>query len=254
MFVTARAVRRASRAGADKPLRRVAVRSLLFAATLALASPAAAQVGASVSIFTDNRFRGYSLSDGRPVGILDLSYDTPRGLYGAVSASIAATRDDGLQPLGLQLNGGYAKRLSSGLTVDLGIVHSNYSRYSSRGPAKSYTEAYAGVAGKLLSSRIYVSRGYLKSGAWTLYGEVDANVPVGTRLRVTGHVGMLVPLDRRDTGVTYRTEFDWRLGIARNIGPITVSAALTGRGRGHDFYQERSYGRRALVFGVTYVL
>ncbi len=35
---------------------------------------------------------------------------------------------------GLQLNGGYAKRLSSGLTVDVGIVHSNYSRYSSRVP------------------------------------------------------------------------------------------------------------------------
>jgi uncharacterized protein (TIGR02001 family) len=252
--VTVRAVQRASRAGVDKTLQSITVRSVLFAATFALASPAAAQAGASVSIFTDDRFRGYSLSDGRPVGILDLSYDAPHGLYGALSASIAATRDDGLQPLGLQLNGGYAKRLSSGLTVDLGIVHSNYSRYSSRGPAKAYTEAYAAVAGKRLSSRIYVSRGYLKPDAWTLYGEVDANVPAGTRLRVTGHVGMLVPLNRRDTGVTYRTEFDWRLGIARDLGSITVSAALTGRGRGRDFYQERSYGRRALIFGITYVL
>lgn len=250
--MTVHAVQRASRAGADKPLH--TVRSVLFAATFALASPATAQAGASVSIFTDDRFRGYSLSDGRPVGILDLSYDTPRGLYGAVSASVVATRGDGLQPLGLQLNGGYAKRLSSGLAVDLGIVHSNYSRYSSRGPARSYTEAYAGVGGKLLSSRISVSRGYLKPDAWSLYGELDANVPAGTRLRLTGHVGVFVPLDRHDTGADYRTEFDWRLGIARDLGPITVSAALTGRRRGHDLYQEQSYGRPALIFGVTYVL
>jgi len=86
-------------------------------------SPAAAQVGTAVSVFSDDRFRGYTLSDSRPVGILDLSYDAQNGFYGALSGSIVATRHDGLQPLGLQLNGGYAKRLSSGLTVDTGIVH-----------------------------------------------------------------------------------------------------------------------------------
>ncbi|MEO8454904.1 MAG: TorF family putative porin [Sphingomicrobium sp.] len=252
--VTVPAVQRTSRAGVDKALQPVTVQSVVFAATLALASPAAAQAAASVSIFTDNRFRGYSLSDDRPVGIFDLSYDAPRGVYGTVSASIVATRSNGLQPLGLQLNGGYAKRLSSGLTVDLGIVHSDYSGYSSRDRRKSYTEAYAGVGGKLLSSRIYVSRGYLKPNAWTLYGEVDANVPAGTRLRVTGRVGMLVPLELRGGGETYRPEFDWRLGIARDLGPITINAAWTGRGRGRDPIRQRSYGRSALIFGVTYVL
>jgi uncharacterized protein (TIGR02001 family) len=252
--VTVPAVQRASPAVTDKLRRTAAVQSILFAASFSLGSPAAAQAGASVSFFTDNRFRGYSLSDGRPVAILDLSYDAPRGFYAAASGSIVATRRDGLQPLGLQLNGGYAKRLSSGLTVDLGIVHSSYSHYSSRGPAKSYTEAYAGLAGKLLSSRIYVSRGYLKAGSWTLYGEVDASVPAGTRLHLTGHLGMLVPLERRGAGETYRPELDWRLGLARDIGPITVSAAWTGRGRSHDFDRERSYGRSALVLGFTYVL
>jgi uncharacterized protein (TIGR02001 family) len=253
--VTVPADQRASRAAAGSLLRFAPIQSILFAAALPLTSPAAAQVGTSVSIFSDDRFRGYSLSSGRPVGIFDLSYDAPNGLYAALSGSVVATRHDGLQPLGVQLNGGYAKRLSSGLTVDVGVVHSNYSRYSSRNAGKSYTEVYAGLAGKILSSRISVSPDYLKPGAWTLYGEVDANVPAGKKLRVTGHVGILAPFDRRGySGDVLRPELDWRLGLARDLGPVTLSVAWTGISRNRDLYQERSYGRRALIFGITYAL
>ena len=72
------------------------------------ASPARAQVGAVVSVFSDARFRGISLSDGRPVGILDLSYDAPGGLYGAFSGSVVDTRGEGIRALDVVLNGGYA--------------------------------------------------------------------------------------------------------------------------------------------------
>jgi uncharacterized protein (TIGR02001 family) len=221
---------------------------------LAAPSPVAAQVGAAVSFFTDNRFRGYSLSDGRPVATLDVSYDAPSGLYGNISGSMVATRHDGLRPLGVQLNGGYAKRLSSGLTVDAGVIHSNYFHYASREP-RSYNEVYVGIAGKVLSSRIYVSPDYLGSGDWTIYGEADANVPVARKLRLTGHAGVLAPLNGRDYyDSPYRLEIDWRLGIARDFGPVTAEVSWSGIGRARDLYQERSYRRRALVLGVTYVL
>ncbi|MEP7129667.1 MAG: TorF family putative porin [Sphingomicrobium sp.] len=221
---------------------------------MALASPAAAQVGAAISVLSDDRFRGYSLSDSRPTGNFDLSYDAPGGLYGAFSGIVVLTRHDGLQPLGLQLNGGYARRLSSGLTLDLGIVHSNYSSYSSRGRGQSYTELYAGLGGKILSSRIYVSPDYLKRGGWTLYSEVDANVPAGKTLRVSGQVGMLVQLEGRRNGEPYRPEFDWRLGFSRDFGRLTGTVAWTGTGPDHDLYQRRSYGRSAFVAGVTFAL
>jgi len=79
-------------------------------------------------------------------------------------------------------------------------------------------------------------------------------VPVGKKLRLTGHAGVLVPLDRRGYyGESYRSEVDWRLGIARDIGPVTVSAAWTGVTRNDDLEQQRYYGRRALVFGITFV-
>jgi uncharacterized protein (TIGR02001 family) len=252
--VIAPAAQPASRARTGSSFRQAAARPILFAAFVTIASPAAAQVGAAISVFSDDRFRGYSLSDGRPVGILDLSYDAPSGLYGALSGSFVLTRHDGLEPLGLQLNGGYARRLPSGLTLDLGIVHSNYSSYSSRGPGRSYTELYAGLGGKRLSSRIYVSPDYLGRGGWTLYSEVDANMPVARKLRISGHVGMLVQLEGRSNGEAYRPEFDWRLGIACNFGRATVNAAWTGTGPDHDLYQRRSHGRGALVAGVTFAL
>jgi uncharacterized protein (TIGR02001 family) len=245
---------RASRARTGSFLRRLAVRSILFTAGLAFGAPVTAQIGTTVSVFSDDRFRGYSLSDSRPVGILDLSYDAPDGLYGAVSGSIVATRHRGLQPLALQLNGGYAKRLSSSLTLDFGIVHSAYSSYSTAPTGKSYTEAYVGVAGKILSSRISVSPDYFNRGAWTVYSEADASLPAGKQLHFTAHVGMLAALADRRTGESYRPQFDWRLGLARSLGRLSVSVALADTARGRDLDRQRSYRRPVLIVGLTYGL
>jgi uncharacterized protein (TIGR02001 family) len=218
------------------------------------ASPAAAQVGIAASIFSDDRFRGYSLSDDRPVAILDVSYDSPDGLYAAVSGSAVATRHDGIEPLGLQLNGGYATRLASGLTLDLGVVHSRYSHYSSRGPAKAYTEVYAGIAGKVVSGRLSVSPDYLNRRVWTAYGEVNTSVPAAPKFRLTGHIGFLVPLKSYQSNQAYRSEFDWRVGVARDFGRMTLSAAWAGVRRGRDIYQEATPRHSGLILGLTYAL
>ncbi len=218
------------------------------------ASSASAQVGVVASIFSDDRFRGYSLSDDRPVAALDVSYDAPDGLYGAISGSIVASRRDGLQPLGLQLNGGYAKRLKSGLTLDVGVTRSGYSHYSSRGPGKTYAEGYVGLAGKLLSARLSVSPDYLHSSTWTVYGELNGHIPVGSKLRLVGHVGLLSPLRSYQDDQYYRREFDWQLGFAQDVGRVTVSAAWTGVHRGQDIYQEPVRRHSAFVAGLVYAL
>src|SRR3982751_4540766 len=95
----------------DKRGRRV--RHLSVAAALALlfaAAPAEAGVGAVVSVFNDAQFRGASVSGRHPVGVLDLSYDDPGGIYVAASATAVAA-SGGVKPLSLQINGGFAKRL-----------------------------------------------------------------------------------------------------------------------------------------------
>lgn len=216
------------------------------------ASPLAAQTSAAVSLFNDYRFRGYSLSDGRPVGIVDLSYDVRNGLYGAVSGSLVASRGEGLKPLGLILNGGYATRVSSRFAVDLGVTHSSYSKYSDRAASLSYTEVYAGISGKLLSARLNVSPDYVKGGS--VYGEVNGNWRLRQNLSLTAHVGVIVPFSRVHPGYRYSEDLDWRLGFAQQLGPVSLQAAWSAVRPGRGAYRDRNHKRDALILGLTYSL
>jgi uncharacterized protein (TIGR02001 family) len=227
--------------------------ALLVGATIvAHVSTAAAQVGAAATIVSDDRFRGYSLSDGRPAAILDLSYDHSSGLYGTVSGSLVATRHNGLQPLGLLLNAGYAKRLDTGLTVDVGGTHSRYSRYSNRAAETAYTEVYAGLSGKFVTARIYVSPDYLEHGS--VYGELNGSLPLAAKLRLSGHAGLLVPFRQSSYAESYGRDVDWRIGIARQFGPLSLQAAWTAVRPAHEPYRYGYHHRDALVVSMTYAL
>jgi uncharacterized protein (TIGR02001 family) len=215
-----------------------------------VATPASADVGATVSLFSDARFRGYSLSEGHPVGILDLSYDDVSGFYAAGSAS-AVIFSNGPRPLGLQLGGGYATRLSPSLSADLGVIHSRYSGYSSHGSANSYTEIYAGLTHGFLSARVAYSPHYFEHGARTIYGEVDANVGLARKLRLNGHFGLLAPIDYQYRGASSRTQYDWRVGVTREIGRASLHLVATGGGPGCDYYRGRYHSRTALTFGAS---
>lgn len=218
------------------------------------ATPAKAQVGAVVSVFSDDRFRGVSLSDGRPVGIFDLSYDAPGGLYGAVSGSVVDTRGEGIKALGLALNGGYATRLRSGLTADVGFVHSRYSHYSGVASGRAYTEVYAGLAGKLVGARLSVSPNYLGGARWTVHGEINGHVDLSKRLLVDGEIGLLVPLGGGGYQGGSRPRLDARVGIAHRLGPVTLHAAFTSRTGDADIYAGRGHGRAAVIVGISTVL
>jgi uncharacterized protein (TIGR02001 family) len=226
---------------------------LLATLCLSFAAPAAAEVGASAALFSEASFRGYSLSAGRPVAVLNLSYDHPSGAYGATSAGAVLGSDELVEPLSLQLNGGYAKRLPTGIVVDFGLTHSNHSRYASRGSG-SYTEIYAGISRKVVSARIGYAPHYFVSGYSTIYGEVDANFSPMPKLNLNAHVGLLVPLDYPAEFGARRIQRDWRIGAARQVGPLSLHAFLTGGGPGRDFYGGRSHSRTRLVLGLSYPL
>jgi uncharacterized protein (TIGR02001 family) len=215
-------------------------------------SPAAAQISAAATIVSDDRFRGYSLSDGRPAAILDLGYDDSSGVYGTLSGSLVASRYEGVQPLGLLLNAGYAKRLKTGLTVDTGVTHSRYSRYSNRASETSYTEVYAGISGKFVTGRVYVSPDYLEHGS--IYGELNGNIPLGRNLNLDGHAGLLIPLRQSTYDEGYGRDIDWRIGIRRQFGAVSLQAAWTAVRPAHDFYRYRYHHRDALVLSLTYAL
>jgi uncharacterized protein (TIGR02001 family) len=239
-------------------LRRLSTLSVAFAGfALASAAPAAAQIGASGSVWSQERLRGYSLSSAHPVARLDLSYDDPSGFYAAVSGSLVYSNEYHLKPLGVQENIGYARKLGSGPTIDVGIHNSNYSKYSKYAQSVGYTEAYAGLIGKVLSGRVYISPNYFHANTWRLYGEVEAGVRPMRNLLVSAHAGMLVPLhgdySSANGAVNGRTEYDWRLGAARELGPMTLHLDVSGGGPGKDWYDGRYHSRTALVAGAAFL-
>jgi hypothetical protein len=219
-----------------------------------MAVSATAQTGALISIYSDERFRGYSLSDGRPAAILDLSYDADDGLYGALSGSIVATRGEGLKPLSATINAGYARRLRPGLTGEVGIIHSRYSRYSGLATGRTYTELYAGISGKFVGSRLSISPDYIGKAHAIVHGEVNGHVDLTTALLVDGAVGILLPIGAHSYKTGAKGQWDARLGVAQRFGPVTLHAALTARGRGPDPYAGRRHGRTALVVGISAAL
>ena len=240
-----------ARGAADSKKYRFALR-IAFAATAlwTIAAPADAQVGAAVSLFSDYRFRGFSLSDDRPVAILDVSYDAPSGLYAAASGSVVTARSEGLRMLGLQVNGGYARQLRSGLTIDLGAVRSRYSSYSGLGSSRSYTELYAGVRGKVVSSRLSVSPDYFDSGA-SLYGEITGQFRPARNLEVQASLGALAPLGRaHDHGLAT----DGRIGLEWRSGRVSLHGAVTTRRGSPSFYSVGHSHRTAVVFGASFAL
>lgn len=223
---------------------------IAFAAAVLPVIPtrAHAQTGAAVSVFSDYRFRGFSLSESRPVALLDLSYDAARGVYAAASGSVVAARGEGLRALGVAVNGGYAKQFASGLTVDVGATYARYSSYSGLGSSRSYGEFYSGVRGKILSSRLSLSPDYFGAGA-ALYGEVTGQISPARNVQLQAAVGVLAPLRGG-----YRVSPDGRVGLEWVTGRFSLHAAVTVRGGGRTFYRVRHSDHTAVVLGLGYPL
>ena len=217
------------------------------------AVPAAAQIGATASVFSDDRFRGYSLSDGRPVAILDFSFDDPSGLYLGASGTGVLRTGGNAGLLGVQVDGGYAKRLRSGTTIDFGITHLQYPHYSNGSSSMSYTELYAGIARGGLSSRLFLSPHYFEPGRWTAYGELNGTISPARRWGIVAHAGMLVPL-KTPSNEAYRPEFDWSAGVTRELGPVSVNVTWSDGLPGHDHYRDRRHSGSALVVGASWIL
>lgn len=193
------------------------------------AGAAHAQFAGRISLASDDRFRGHSLSDQRPTASLELNYDAPRGLYLGGAATAVATAHDGLQPLGAQVYAGYVKSLADGRAFDLGLTHANYTDYYSGGRSTGYTEAFVGLTGQHFATRLYYSPSYFGGGAQTVYGEAEAIARPAPAWRLTAHVGLLQRVGGASGG--WRDpQYDWRLALARTVHGLDVQLAWTGFG------------------------
>jgi uncharacterized protein (TIGR02001 family) len=236
----------------DWRIRRLHLTLLCVVSALAPAR-AAAELGVTASVFSDARYRGYSLSEGEPVANLDFAYDNPSGFYAGGAASGFLHHGKKPTPLALQVDAGYAKQLTSETTIDVGVTHSNYSHYSRSERGNSFTEFYAGLGWKGLSSRLSFSPHYFEAGEWTAYGEVNGQVSPASKWTINAHLGMLVPL-RTAARLNSRTGTDWSIGASRSLGRVSLHATWSDGTPSGDVFDNRRHSRSALVGGASLIL
>jgi uncharacterized protein (TIGR02001 family) len=230
------------------PTRRGALALIAALVSAGAAAPAAAEVGTTFSVWSDELFRGRSLSGGRPVATLDVSYDDVGGAYLGASGTAVATAHEGARFLGVQGNIGYAYRVSPRGAIDLGITDAHYTEYYSGGRNADHVEAYAGFVTAHFSTHIHYSPHYFASGVSAVYADVDGVLPIGEKWRLTGHVGLL----RRMNGAPHnRTALDGRAGIARRIGPFDLQLNLSAGGARASYAVMRNHEAARLNVGLT---
>ncbi|MFZ6649708.1 TorF family putative porin [Undibacterium sp. TJN25] len=195
--------------------------SLLLSAAGMLASEYAwSQVSGSVSLVSDYRFRGVSLSDGQPEPQASLGYDSTAGWYAGVFGSGVKLREGRDQQL--IAYAGYSQRQASGLTWEVGATNSSFMQTS----GSNYAEAFAGLSFDEYSGRLYISPNYFGQSTTTAYLELNASHLVAERTSLLAHVGYLrwfsgsqspafVPVSRMDTLIGVSTSWsDWRVQLA----------------------------------------
>jgi uncharacterized protein (TIGR02001 family) len=163
------------------------LRSALASLTAFAATASIAQVSANVSLASDDRFRGVSLTQGHLAAQLDVGYDHASGLYaGAFASNVEFDPVVGqeLQWIGYA---GYARRLQSGWSVDAGAAFADFSNDADY----RYWELHAGVASEAVSARVYYSPNYFGVSIHTLYAEFNGSYRLTERLKAIGHAGLL---------------------------------------------------------------
>jgi len=210
------------------------------ACLLAFSGASNAQFGASLGVESDARFRGISLSGGRPDLRLSLSYDHASGVYAGVSATRAEFLRD-RPTLQWLVDAGRAFRLSPELGGEFGFTRTASVSLESR--RYDYTELFAGLSGERWSARAYYAPNYFGFDQATVYIELDAHAPLTTRLRLFGHLGALSAVSGSDAGDHPRTRGDLRVGLGIGLMPSTdVQLAWVGATRGGPYVVE--YSRR----------
>lgn len=183
---------------------------------------------------------------------VQIGYDDDSGVYLNLSATGELGHDDPLF-LGVQGNIGYARRLNHALSIDGGIARSQYRSPDRASPAHNYTEVYLGLASGPFSARVYYSPDYDQADISALYAEVEATFRPAMNWRVTGHLGTQVPVSTPAQYLAGRAaRYDWRLGMARELGSFDLHAALSGGGPGKDYYSGNFHGKVALTAGAAW--
>jgi uncharacterized protein (TIGR02001 family) len=183
------------------------------------------QLGGALSLDTDYRLRGVSLTDNRPAVALSLAYDHGSGAYAGVAVVAHDPSEGGARLLGHMEYAGYAVQGPGGYAWDVGVDNQDFVPYGPQRLHLRYSEAYVGVSKGDLSARVYYSPNYLPNWGTTAYLDLNGVVRPADNWRLSGHAGALIPAGGGDGPV--RTRYDLRLGVARDFKAGEIRANFT---------------------------
>lgn len=210
------------RAGSPLTLR---VKLIALACLSALPLPRAGaqaemDISGSVALQSEYRYRGQNPGKGNAVPQVTLNIDGVAGWYLGGFASAMTIGD--LEGYKLQGYAGYARRLQSGASWEVGCSRITYTQAH----PNDFSECYAGMSFERGSTRIYYSPKYLGFSAKTVYAEVSAFYPVHPRFNLIAHAGVLYNLsDGYWPGIPTSSRVDARIGVGIPFGNWTVQIA-----------------------------
>ena len=212
---------------------------------------ARAQVAASVTVVSNDLYRGLSLSDGQPAADLTLTYDGAGGVYLGASAVGETVPRRGPRALGAIVYLGHAGRVQAGGDLDVGLQIVDYRTYGAYAGDHDAAEVYAGWVRGPVNAYLHYSPDYFNTGARTLYEDLNGATPLARRWRLFGHAGVLTPLGGGRVG---RALYDVRVGVSAAFkgGEAQLSWTTTGPnpGRGGPYAQ----GAGVVAVGLTLLL
>ena len=203
---------------------------LAWTCALLFCGAAQAQFAASAGVDSEYRFRGVSLSDGRPGLRLSLSYDHPGGAYAGTSATEAelARGQRYTQLLGYA---GFVTRTEQGCSWEFGLSASHFGGDSSY----DYAEVFAGLLTERWSLRVYYAPDYFGRGQATAYAELDGHLALAPPWRLFGHAGALAVVGGVVDRDTRTTRTDLRAGLGLTVASFDVQLAWVGASRGGPY-------------------
>lgn len=222
-----------------------AVRHITAIACIAAVGTAHAQVSGSVGVVSDYRYRGYSLSAGDPAVQGSVAWDGASGAYAGLFAS--SVRPHGHRGGALWMPyAGFARRDRQGRSWDIGVRYSHFANDDDF----DYPELHVGVATRHVAVRVHYADEYF-GGTPGAYAEIDGDVPLSDRLRLSLHAGAAHALDDGGDG----TRLDARVGLSWTTRVCDASIAwhATGGGDGYPYYAPwDARDRQGWVFGCVH--
>ena len=193
-----------------------------------------AQWSGSVAWLSDERFRGDSLSNGRPVLEGAINGDLDNGLYAGSLLSVGPLGEHG-DLKHAQLYAGYARPLVvMPLTWDIGFVSYRF-WHADDTYSYDYSETYAALHGQRWNIRLAHALHYFGGNASATYFEANAAQPLGPRWSLTGHLGGLYgPASVDEHLASQHMRVDFRAGVSYMQEALTLSLALTALASGRQ--------------------